>query len=152
MFSLLAATYLSGFLSHSLSVRLIPRWGLGRCTGFWCFYTPSWISIAVTIRSLDPTLGLLEAGAQGISIAVIIHSFDRTLQTVLFKQALSKCGETAFSSKLGFCNCPVHDNYSSKPLARSPQDLTDANVNPCAQPMVNHPMINRSSQRTLVVI
>ena len=50
MFSLLAATYLSR------------------------------ISIALTIRSLDPTLGLLEAGAQGISIAVIIHSFDRTLQ------------------------------------------------------------------------
>ena len=49
-----------------------------RCTGFWCFY----------IRSAP--LGLLEAGAQGISIAVIIHSFDRTLQTVLFKQALNK--------------------------------------------------------------
>ena len=43
-------------------------------------------TIAFTIRSvdpiqsLDPTLGLLEAGAQGISIAVIIHSFDRILQ------------------------------------------------------------------------
>ena len=46
------------------------------------------LTIALAIRSLDLTLGLLEAGAQGISIAVIIHSFDRTLQTVLFKQAL----------------------------------------------------------------
>ena len=45
-------------------------------------YIPVRVSIAVAIRSLDPTLGLLEAGAQGISIAVIIHSFDRTLQTV----------------------------------------------------------------------
>ena len=33
-------------------------------------------------------LGLLEAGAQGISIAVAFRSFDRTLQIVLFKQAL----------------------------------------------------------------
>ena len=65
-------------------------------------YIPVRISIALTIRSLDPTLGLLEAGAQGISIAVIIHSFDRTLQTVLFKQALSKCGETAFFFKTRF--------------------------------------------------
>ena len=72
------ATYLSGFLSHSLFARLIPRWGLG-VRGL-MFYTSSWISIAVAIRFLDPTLGLLEAGAQGISIAVIIHSFDRTLQ------------------------------------------------------------------------
>ena len=56
MFSLLAATYLwdcyrsryQGSLSHSLFAHLI---------------------------SLDPTLGLLEAGR--ISIALIIHSLDR---------------------------------------------------------------------------
>ena len=45
--------YRTGFLSRSLFSRLIA------------------------IRSLDPTLGLLEAGR--ISIAVIIHSFDRSL-------------------------------------------------------------------------
>ena len=33
--------------------------------------------------------GLLKAGR--ISIALIIHSLDRTLQTVLFKQALKFC-------------------------------------------------------------
>ena len=66
-------------ISIALTIRSFdPRWGLG-VRGL-VFYTSSWISIAVAIRSLDPTLGLLEAGAQGISIAVIIHSFDRTLQ------------------------------------------------------------------------
>ena len=34
--------------------------------------------------------GLLEARAQGISIALLNQSVDRTLQTVLFKQALSR--------------------------------------------------------------
>ena len=42
------------------------------------------IAIAVIIHSFDRTLqweqGSEKAGAQGISIAVIIHSFDRTLQ------------------------------------------------------------------------
>ena len=33
-------------------------------------------------------LVILKAGAQGISIAVAFRSFDRTLQIVLFKQAL----------------------------------------------------------------
>ena len=62
-------------ISIAVTIRsLDPTLGL-RCTGFWCFYTPSWISIAVAIRSLDPTLGLLEAGR--ISIALIIHSLDR---------------------------------------------------------------------------
>ena len=66
------------------------RWSLGA----WGFgtrkrtYYRTGSSIALAIRSLDLTLGLLEAGAQGNPIAVIIHSFDRTLQTVLFKQAL----------------------------------------------------------------
>ena len=80
------ATYLSGFLSHSLFARLIPRWGLG-VRGL-VFYTSSWISIAVAIRFLDPTLGLLEAGR--ISIALIIHSLDRGAHptNALFKQAL----------------------------------------------------------------
>ncbi len=41
---------------------LSPRWGLG-VRGL-VFYTSSWISIAVAIRFLDPTLGLLEAGAR----------------------------------------------------------------------------------------
>ena len=40
------------------------------------FYTPSWISIAVAIRSLDPTLGLLKAGR--ISIAATVRSLDRS--------------------------------------------------------------------------
>ena len=88
-------------LSTQLIVRLIPA-GAFRVLGrFWCFYrtlhlhgflSRSLFSRLIAIRSLDPTLGLLEAGAQGISIAVIIHSFDRTLQTVLFKQALSSGG------------------------------------------------------------
>ena len=47
-------------------------------TGF--LLSPSLIRSVDPIRSLDPTLGLLEAGVQGISIAVIIHSFDRILQ------------------------------------------------------------------------
>ena len=34
------------------------------------------------------SLGLLKAGAQGISIALLNQSVDRTLQIVLFKQAL----------------------------------------------------------------
>ena len=38
-------------------------------------YTPSWVSIAVAIRFLDSTLGLLEAG--GIPIAFPIRSLDR---------------------------------------------------------------------------
>ncbi len=47
-----------------------------KCTGLWCFYTPS------------APLGLLKASAQRISIAVTVHSFDRNLQTALFKQVL----------------------------------------------------------------
>ena len=45
-----------------------------------------------TVESLSRSLSQspLAFGAQGISIAVIIHSFDRTLQTVLFKQALKE--------------------------------------------------------------
>ena len=38
------------------------------------------ISIAFAIHSVDPALGLLEAGAQGTSIALPIQSFDCTLQ------------------------------------------------------------------------
>ena len=56
----------------------IPVAPLGlRCTGFWCFYTPS------------APLRLLEAGAQGISIALLNQSVDRTLQTYFIKQDLS---------------------------------------------------------------
>ena len=81
------ATYLSGFLSHSLFARLIPRWGLG-VRGL-VFYTSSWISIAVAIRFLDPTLGLLEAGRGSLS-QLIIHSLDRGAHptNALFKQVL----------------------------------------------------------------
>ena len=43
-------------ISIALTIRSFdPALGL-RCTGFWCFYTSSWISIAVAIRSLDPSL------------------------------------------------------------------------------------------------
>ena len=72
------ATYLSGFLSHSLFARLIPRWGLG-VRGL-VFYTSSWISIAVAIRFLDPTLGLLEAGRISIALLFIRLIAVRTLQ------------------------------------------------------------------------
>ena len=63
------------------------------------FYTPSWISIAVAIRSLDPTLGLLKAGK--ISIAV------RTLQDSTRKKPIKRlnreCDRDSLSRKrLGF--------------------------------------------------
>ena len=48
--------------------------------GFRLFYTPA------------APLGLLEAGAQVISIAILNQSVDCTLQTALFKQALTVCG------------------------------------------------------------
>ena len=55
---------------------------LGR--NFSCFYRDLLytckISIALAIHSFDPPLGLLEAGAQRISIARVIHFVDRTLQ------------------------------------------------------------------------
>ena len=41
------------------------------------------------IQSLDPLWGL-EAGAQGISIALLNQSVDRTLQNVLLKQVLKR--------------------------------------------------------------
>ena len=65
MFSLLAATYLSGFLSHSLFARLIPRLGLG-------------------VRGFGVSIHLPPLWGFRCWCAV------RTLQTVLFKQALRK--------------------------------------------------------------
>ena len=49
-------------LSHSLFTRLIPAGALVH--GVLAFLYTFGISIALAIRSLDPTLGLLEAGAQ----------------------------------------------------------------------------------------
>ena len=43
---------------------------------------------------------------KGISIAVIIHSFDRTLQTVLFKQALSS---TLYICRVRTAHQPLKD-------------------------------------------
>ena len=76
-----------GSLSQSLFIPLIPPYNcictlaIGKKAG------AQGISIAVIIHSFDPTLQLHlhtsnreKAGAQGISIAVIIHSFDPTLQ------------------------------------------------------------------------
>ena len=64
-------------ISIVLAIRSVdPRWGLD-VQGFRCIYTPAALP------------GLLKAGAQGISIAVTFRSFDRTLQIVLFKQALN---------------------------------------------------------------
>ena len=66
MFSLLAATYLTGiaialtmgssiaFVIHSVDRSLDPLWGLGaRGFGVSIHLTPSWISIALLIQSLD---------------------------------------------------------------------------------------------------
>ena len=85
MFSLLAATYLTGiaialtmgssiaFVIHSVDRSFDSRWGLGaRGFGVSIHLTPhlhgflsrSLFSRLIAIRSLDPTLGLLEAGAQ----------------------------------------------------------------------------------------
>ena len=56
-------------------------------------------AIAFLVQSVDRSpfvcsipLGLLEAGGQGISIAVVIHSVDPHPTNVLFKQALTLRG------------------------------------------------------------
>ena len=76
------ATYLSGFLSHSLFARLIPRWGLG-VRGL-VFYTSSWISIAVAIRFLDRSV-------EGFTIAVLIQSVEGFLSQSLFVPLIPRC-------------------------------------------------------------
>ena len=65
---------------------LDPRWGLD-VRGYRRIYTPS-KSLSHSLFTRLIPLGLLEAGAQGISIALLNQSVDRTLQIVLFKQAL----------------------------------------------------------------
>ena len=48
-----------------------------------CLLRTCGISIALTIRSLDPSGAFKKAGAQGISIALLNQSVDRTLRIYL---------------------------------------------------------------------
>ena len=66
-----------GFLSHSLSTRLIsvdPALGLGEQGCGVSTHLLASLPLSLSVH-LIPS-GALEAGAQGISIAVVIHSVD----------------------------------------------------------------------------